>query len=53
MAPAVAQLFRGARHDIIDAHPASEAEAGHYYGMQVIASQVCLLGGWEFGSYRP
>jgi len=36
MTPAVAQLFRGARHDIIDAHPASEAEAGHYYGMQVL-----------------
>jgi len=36
MKPAVAQLFRGARHSIIDAHAASEAEVGHYYGMQVL-----------------
>ena len=36
MKPAVAQLFRGARHSIIDAHAASEAEVGHYYGMQLL-----------------
>ena len=36
MKPPVAQLFREARHSSIDAHAASKAEAGHYYGMQVL-----------------